>query len=118
MTTITYPSGVIAPLPPLPVRQFTVSEYHRLIESGVLGESDPCELLEGWIVLKMSRNSPHDTALDMAQETIRAVLPAGWRVREQMAVTLSESEPEPDIVVVPGPAQRYLQGHPTPPDIA
>ncbi|MBW3597584.1 MAG: hypothetical protein KY475_09950 [Planctomycetes bacterium] len=33
-------------LPPFRVRRFTVAEYRRLGESGVLGEQDRVELLE------------------------------------------------------------------------
>jgi hypothetical protein len=33
-------------LPPLPVRRFTVDDYHRLIETGVLREDDDVELLK------------------------------------------------------------------------
>jgi Uma2 family endonuclease len=44
--------------------------------------------------------------------------PAGWRVRSQKAITLTDSEPEPDIAVVPGPATRFLQHHPGPVDVA
>ena len=42
-------------VPPLPVRRFTVDEYHQMIETGVLGEDDDVELLEGWIVPKMGK---------------------------------------------------------------
>lgn len=116
-TTITYPSGVTGPVPPLPVRKFTVDEYHQLIASGTLKSGDPYELLEGWIVAKMSRNAPHDVTLDLLNGLLRDALPRDLRVRVQSAVTLDESEPEPDIAVVQGPAQRYMIDHPTPADI-
>ena len=44
-----------APVPGRPLRTFTVAEYHRMIEAGVLTETDPVELLEGRIVYKMTR---------------------------------------------------------------
>jgi Putative restriction endonuclease len=115
---LTYSSGVTAPVSPLPVRRFTVAEYHKMIADGILGESEPVELLEGWVVPKISRNTPHDVSLDLAGDALRAVLPATWRVRTQLAITLSTSEPEPDIAVVLNPARRYAQRHPTPPEIA
>ena len=34
----------------LPVRRFTVAEYHRMGEVGILGEDERVELLDGWIV--------------------------------------------------------------------
>jgi Uma2 family endonuclease len=105
------------PVPPFPVRLFSVAEYHRMIETGILTEDDAVELLEGWIAPKMPRNPPHDAILDQAQEVIRALLPDGWRVRVQSAITTADSEPEPDIAVVPGPASRYRSQHPQPADI-
>ena len=43
------PKKPTAPLPPavtpLPVRRFTVAEYHTLIEVGVISENDRVELL-------------------------------------------------------------------------
>src|SRR5207249_5993402 len=104
--------------PPFPVRRFTVDEYHQMIQTGILQEDDPVELLDGWIVSKMPRNPPHDATIDIAQEVFRSVLPAGWRLRVQSAITTDSSEPEPDLAIVRGPAERYLSNHPKPPDIA
>lgn len=108
------PGGAGGPSP----RRFTVAEYHRLIQAGVLAESERVELLEGWIVQSMSRNTPHDTALDKTEEAIRSVLPGGWRVRSQRAITTGDSEPEPDCAIVSGDLDAYAAKHPTPQDIA
>ena len=56
MSVTTIAPTLPAILPPLPVRRFTVDEYHQMIQAGVLGEDDDVELLEGWIVPKMARN--------------------------------------------------------------
>jgi Uma2 family endonuclease len=114
MTTITYPSGVPGPLPPLPVKQWTVAEYHQLLRNGTLQSGDPYELLEGWIVRKMSRNTPHEVALVIVPETFRSVLPTGWHLRIQSAMTTADSEPEPDVIVVRGAPRDYLAAHPGP----
>jgi Uma2 family endonuclease len=116
MSSATFIGGNLPP--PFPVRRFTVDEYHRMIHAGILTENDPVELLEGWIVPKMPHNPPHDSVLDQAQEVLRLALPAGWRVRVQSAITTADSEPEPDITVAPGPANRYRTQHPEPVDIA
>lgn len=118
MMMLNYSSGVTAPAPPLPVRLFSVAEYHKMIADGVLGEGEPVELLEGWIVPKMSRNTPHDASLNITDTELRAVLSSTWITRCQLAVELSTSEPEPDLAVVPGPGKRYAKRAPTPPDIA
>jgi Uma2 family endonuclease len=117
MTTITYPSGVVAPLPPLPPKRWTVAEYHHMLDSGLLKDGDPVELLEGWLVTKMTRNAPHEQAVDLGQNVFRAILPAEWRLRVQTAVTLGDSEPEPDLVIIRNPIGRYANRLPGSPDI-
>ncbi len=100
------------------LRKFSVDEYHRLIQIGILTEEDPVELLEGWIVLKMSHNPPpHDACVELVEEAIRPKLPAGWRLRIQSAITTDDSEPEPDFVVVSGDPRSRRQRHPGPADI-
>lgn len=100
------------------LRRWTVDEYHRLIEIGVLKESEAVELLEGWVVHLMSRNTPRDTASDKTEEALRSILSSGWRLRIQKAITTSDSEPEPDIAVVKGGLDDFIAAHPTPSAIA
>jgi hypothetical protein len=102
----------------VPVRRFSVAEYHQLIASGFFANDDRYELLDGWITPKMVRNPPHDSFLDQVEEILRVHLPAGWRIRVQSAITLSTSEPEPDLAIVPGPASRYRTAHPGPAEVA
>jgi Uma2 family endonuclease len=110
--------------PPLPLqgtqagfRRFSVPEYHRLIETGILNEDNNLELLEGYLVHKMSQNPPHGCAIQLLVQCLTALLPVGWTLRVQSALTLSDSEPEPDVVVVRGNARSYKNNHPTPTDV-
>ncbi len=98
------------------LRRFTVAEYHRLIQLGVLTEGENVELLDGFLVHKMSRNPPHDTVLQLLMAVLPPRLPAGWTLRMQSAVTLSASEPEPDGAVVRGGPRTYVTRHPGPAD--
>lgn len=115
---------MIATQPQLPLlgtmagfRRFSVPEYHRLIEIGVLTEDDNLELIEGYLVLKMARNPPHDRTIQRLNRRLLGVLPAGWDIRIQSAVTLVESEPEPDVAVVRGDDTLYGTKHPHAADI-
>lgn len=103
--------------PPYPVWRFSVPKYHHLLETGILGEDDRVELLEGWIVPKMTRTPAHDLAIELIDAALRSVLPAGWRIRIQSAVTTSDSEPEPDLAVVKGPIRGTTSRHPAPADV-
>jgi len=66
-------------VPPVPVRRFTVDEYHQMIRAAILGEDDNVELLEGWIVPKMPRDSAHDALIAWVHNRVLAPrLREGW----------------------------------------
>ncbi len=99
-------------------RKFTLAEYHKMIETGVLVDGEPYELLEGYLVHKMSRGTPHDAAVQALYKRLLRLLPAGWDVRGQSAVTLTGgSEPEPDFALVRGDENTYRTRHPGPADV-
>jgi Uma2 family endonuclease len=119
MSTITTDLPLPAIVPPMPVQRFTVDQYHKMIQIGVLGEEDDVELLEGWIVPKMGRNPPHDAVISwIMNRKLAPKLPEGWFCRAQSAITTSVSEPEPDIAVVRGSELDYLARHPSAADAA
>jgi Uma2 family endonuclease len=114
MSTMTAP----LPSPGLPPEPISVADYHRLIRSGILTEEDKVELLEGRIVPKMARNPPHESSLLKLSRKLPRVLSAdAWDVRIQMAITLGDSEPEPDAAVVRHSPDDYAQHHPGPNDV-
>lgn len=115
MSTVALPAPPTPP--PFPIYQINVLKYHEMIQKGVLTEDDPVELLEGWIVPKMPRNPEHDTAIGLAEGTLRPLLPAGWHIRVQCAITTGDSEPEPDLAIVEGGLRAFASRHPGPADI-
>jgi len=118
MSIAASPAGPLFQKPWYPImRRFTVDEYHRMIDAGILTEDDGVELLEGWIVPKMARNPPHDGTLSISKRTLELSIPLGWHVRIQCAITTGDSEPEPDLAVVQGDERTYLQRHPAPADV-
>jgi Uma2 family endonuclease len=97
--------------------QLSVAQYHKMIEVGVLTKDDRVELLEGYMVQKMSQNPPHFNIAENAGDTLRPLLPNGWRIREEKPITLIDSEPEPDLVIVRGDRSTFASRHPGPSDI-
>ncbi len=104
--------------PPSRLYRFTVEQYARMVELGILTPDDRGELLEGWIVKKMTQYPPHAFTTDLVQDTLRPLLPEGWRVRDQKPIVTPDSLPEPDVAIVRGPLIRYLEQHPQPRDVA
>lgn len=98
-------------------RKFTVAEYNRMIAAGILDDEDAVELLEGHVVLKMPRDPRHDSTIQRMIPLVFPLCPAGWSIRVQSAVTLSESQPEPDFALVRGSADDYEKHHPYPDQI-
>lgn len=103
---------------PLTVRQWRRAEYERLVDLGVF-RGEPIELIGGQLVVAEPQGAYHASAISAAEYTLRAALPPGWIVRTQLPVSLDdESEPEPDLVVVPGRPADYRGSHPTRPALA
>ena len=100
---------------PLTLRRWTRAEYDRLVDLGVL-HGEPVELIGGQLVVAEPQGSYHATAIGAVDDALRAALPPGWVVRAQMPVALDdESEPEPDVAVVPGERADYRADHPARP---
>ena len=95
----------------------SVAQYHQMIANGILLEGEPIELIEGYLVEKMSRGTPHDEAMDFLDQALVALTPVGWFVRSQRAITLADSEPEPDYAVVRGAPVRNRGHHPLAPEL-
>jgi Uma2 family endonuclease len=105
-------------MPPEPVCRLSVSQYHEMIAAGILTHDDRVELLEGWLVPKMVKNPPHSTARHLTTKALERILPSGWHVRSQEPITLSDSEPEPDVAIVRGDPEQYDRSHPGPEAVA
>ena len=97
--------------------RFSVARYQRMIEAGVFSTEDRVELLENYVVLKMTHNPPHDGTIDLINAILRGQCPPGWLVRIQQSIVLADSQPEPDFAIVRGGPRTYLTRHPGPADL-
>lgn len=79
-------------------RLFTVDEYHRLSEAGVLGEDDRVELLEGVIIEMTPIGRLHAAVVDRLTDVLTSRLGSRAIVRVQGPVPAGPlSEPQPDL---------------------
>jgi Uma2 family endonuclease len=102
----------------LATRRFSVGEYQRMIDTGVLAEDEHLELLDGAIV-PMSPTSPrHAAHVARLGEMLRSVLGSQAQVREEKAIVLEPaSQPEPDLAIVRPRGDFYASSHPRAADV-
>ena len=97
-------------------RRWQRVEYERLIESGFFHPGDPVELVGGQLIVAEPQGSRHFAAVQAVEDALRRAFGPGWQVRGQGPLALDEeSEPEPDVAVVPGTFRDYVARHPSRP---
>jgi Uma2 family endonuclease len=102
--------------PELNIRRWKRVEYERLIEVGFFPPGDPVELVGGQMIVAEPQGSGHFAGIRAVEEALRVLFGAGWDVRVQGPLALDEeSEPEPDVAVVPGSFRDYALEHPARP---
>jgi Uma2 family endonuclease len=105
----------------------TVDQYHRMIETGILPEGAPLELLDGMLVRKdrsaagedpMTIGKRHGMTVDQIAFLLARLLPKGFYLRCQGPLSFPpEQEPEPDAAVIKGQPRDYAERHPGAADV-
>jgi Uma2 family endonuclease len=102
----------------LTLRPFTVVEYYKMVETGILRPDERVELIEGRIVKMSPKGIRHAATNDRASDCFRKHLADRVIVRNQNPIHLNDaSEPEPDIVLAVSQEKGYFDHHPTPPEV-
>jgi Uma2 family endonuclease len=100
------------------IKHWTVAEYHRMSELGILDADGKTELIDGQILLMTAKGTPHVVALQLSANSLSEQLKSDALIRTQDPIQLDDfSEPEPDLVVVRGAILDYTEHHPYPEDI-
>ncbi|MEB3338705.1 MAG: Uma2 family endonuclease [Leptolyngbyaceae bacterium] len=93
---------------------FTVSEYHRMSEFGILAPSERTELLNGQIITMAAKGTAHSSATTLTKTLFERRLSNQATIRVQDPISLStDSEPEPDITLAVLDPLAYSTHHPT-----
>ncbi len=104
-------------IPPEPVMPLTVRQYHEMARAGILIDGEPIELLEGWLVRSMVKHPGHSASTTKTRRSLDRIMPDGWSVDAQEPITTDDSEPEPDVSVIRGHREDYIERHPGPGDV-
>ncbi len=107
-------TAVAGPAP----RLFTVDEYYRMVEAGILHEDDRLELLEGKIIQMAAMGSRHAACILRLNEFFTPQVVGRANTAVQIPVRLSvRSEPEPDLMLLRFRPDRYADALPGPSDV-
>ncbi len=97
---------------------FTVDDYYRMADAGILAEDDAVELIEGEIIRMSPVGSRHASRVKKLIRLLTMKLGEAAIVGAQDPVHLSDlSEPEPDLSVLRPRDDFYENHHPTPDDV-
>ncbi len=108
--------------PPPRIARINVDQYHRMLETGILKDGDPIELLDGVLVYKdrggqgedaMTVGKKHRMTVLRLMDLASAIRNYGAHLYLQNPITLApDHEPEPDGCIVRGSPEEYADRHP------
>lgn len=97
---------------------FTVDDYHRMTEAGILSADERTELIEGVVVTISPIGASHFVAVLRLERLLRDAVGAQAVVSVQGPVRLPpRSEPQPDLALLRPPLERYEAALPGPADV-
>ena len=98
--------------------QFTVADYHCMLETGVLNEDSRVELLNGEIIKMSPIGSRHSANVKRLNRLLGKQLDPDIIIGIQDPIRLDNyTEPQPDVSVLKPQADLYEGTHPQPSDV-
>ena len=99
-------------------RKFTVDQYHKMVDSGILNEDDRVELIRGEIIEMSPIGQKHAACVAKLSQLLTIALLGRAIIWSQNPIKLSNSsEPQPDIALLKPRDDFYYSVQPQPQDI-
>ncbi|OUL27491.1 hypothetical protein BV378_09965 [Nostoc sp. RF31YmG] len=99
-------------------RKFTVEQYHKMIESGILTKDDRVELIRGEIIEMSPIGTKHAACVKCLNKLLSSKLKDKVLIAIQDPVKLdNNSQPQPDVALLKPRDDFYATAHPQPQDI-
>ncbi|HAV63159.1 MAG TPA: Uma2 family endonuclease [Verrucomicrobiales bacterium] len=98
--------------------RFTVVDYHRMAETGVLSPDARVELLNGEIIDLSPIGPFHGGVTKYLIDVFSGAAKSRWKLSVQDPVCIDEhSQPQPDVMLLRPAADFYRRRHPQPKDV-
>ena len=106
-------------LPAERLRRFSIAEYHKMGEVGILEEYERVELIDGVITKMAPIGSRHAACVNKLSRFFFSILPTeDATIAVQNPIILDDgTEPEPDTALLKPRDDAYASGHPRPSDV-
>ncbi len=115
---MTTTAPVQAPKAARETRKFTVAEYFRLVDAGIIQPGERVELLEGEILLMAPTGPSHNGGVNRYTRVFGRQAGNLYTLQVQGPVRLDEhSAPEPDVALLKFREDDYCQAHAGPADV-
>ncbi len=103
---------------PVTTYRFSVDDYYKMAEAGILHEDDRVELIEGEVITMTPIGSRHAACVSRINKLFSRALSDAVILRVQDPIRLDDfNEPEPDLALVAFRADFYAEQHPRPEDV-
>jgi Uma2 family endonuclease len=97
---------------------FSVEEFYRVLDNEIFPDEAKVWLWEGRIYQKMAKSQAHAVAGINVTMTLARSLPSGWCLSSENPITIGPNKaPLPDMVVLRGVGDNYLDRRPSVDDI-
>ncbi|MBD2208027.1 Uma2 family endonuclease [Calothrix sp. FACHB-1219] len=99
-------------------RKFTVEQYHKMLDSGILTADDRVELIRGEIIEMSPIGTKHAACVNRLINLLVQLLGKRVIVAAQNPIRLNDnSQPQPDVALLKPRDDFYATAHPQPQDI-
>ena len=99
-------------------KRFRVEDFRRMTEAGILPEVSGLEIVDGYLIEKMSIGTKHASIVRRLTKTLERKFGDIVEVSGQNPIHLDEfNEPEPDIALLKPREDFYAESHPAAVDV-
>ena len=105
-------------VPSIARKRFRADEVHKMTEIGILPEASGWELIDGYLIDKMSIGSKHASTVKRLNRKLSLIVEDKAIISVQDPIHINEyNEPEPDIALLKPHEDFYAESHPRPNEV-